>query len=113
VTTTIKGKFGWDPRAGWTPIDAGYSPDEQGHPLSASPAVELLAAVGLEHARLDGYETRNVRYVVWGKPLPPILARVAISRPEMNVPSRQFQFELRLISNKYKVTTYAHEETQT
>lgn len=112
VTTPIKGKFGFDPRSGWTPIDAGYSPDEQGHRLSASPAVELLAAIGLEYARLDGYETRDVHYAVWGTALPPMLARAAISGADLNMPTRRFGFELRLISKKYKVTTFAQEENQ-
>lgn len=111
VPAPIKGKFGFDPRAGWTPIDAGYSLDEQGHPVSASPAVELLAAIGLEHARLEGYETRDVRYAVWGSPLPPMLARPAISGADLKVPTRRFRFALRLVSKKYRITTFAQEET--
>ena len=30
----------------WTGIDAGYSPNDQGHGLAASPVVEILAARG-------------------------------------------------------------------
>ena len=78
---------------------------------AASPVVELLAAIGLEHARPDEYETRKVRYAVWGHPLPPMLARAALAGAALKVPTRRFGFELDL-SGKNKVTTFAQEESQ-
>jgi CRISPR-associated protein Csx14 len=111
VVTPMGGSFNFDPRGAWTAIDAGYSPNTQKDGIAASPVVEILAAIGLEHARPDEYETRKVRYAVWGSPLPPMLARVALSGADPTGPARRFEFELDL-SGKNKVTTFAQEETQ-
>jgi CRISPR-associated protein Csx14 len=101
--------FKFDPRKSWTGIDAGYSPDEQSHDVEASPVVEVLAAIGLEHARPDKYERRQVRYGVWGTPLPPLLARPALAGIPIVVPMRVFRFTLEL-AGKNKVVTFAQEE---
>lgn len=108
--TPMGGSFNFDPRGAWTAIDAGYSPNTQKDGIAASPVVELLAAIGLEHARPDEYETRKVRYAVWGHPLPPMLARAALTGADLKVPLRRFEFELEL-SGKNKVTTFAQEST--
>jgi CRISPR-associated protein Csb3 len=101
--------FKFDPRKSWTGIDAGYSPDEQSHDVQASPVVEVLAAVGLENARPDEFETRNVRYGVWGAALPPLLARPALAGVPIGVPMRVFRFILDL-AGKNKIVTFAQEE---
>lgn len=116
----IKGKFNFDPRAGWVAIDAGYSPKEQGHGVDASPVVEILAAIGLEHTRPPVILTTDPllrktlygkgTYAVWGDPLPPILARAAIAGNVPYISMRGFRFDLRA-SGKNKVTTFAQEET--
>ena len=111
VVTPMGGSFNFDPRGAWTAIDAGYSPNTQKHGIAASPVVEILAAIGLEHARPDRYETRKVRYAVWGHPLPPMLGRAALAGADLKLPMRRFEFELDL-SGKNKVTTFAQEETQ-
>lgn len=121
VLMPIKGKFNFDPRAGWVAIDAGYSPKEQGHGVDASPVVELLAAIGLEHTRPMVVVTMDTglrktlygkaTYAVWGQSLPPMLARAALVDAALNVPKRRFSFDLRA-SGKNKVTTYAQEENQ-
>lgn len=111
VVTSTGGSFNFDPRGAWTANDAGYSLDTQEHGIAASPVVEILAAIGLEHARPDQYETRKVRYAVWGKSLPPILARAALSGADLKVSMRRFEFTLAL-SGKNKITTFAREETQ-
>lgn len=111
VVTPMGGSFNFDPRGAWTAIDAGYSPNTQKDGIAASPVVEILAAIGLEHARPDEYETRKIRYSVWGSPLPPMLGRAALAGADLKVPMRQFEFELDL-SGKNKVTTFAQEETQ-
>jgi CRISPR-associated protein Csx14 len=111
VVTPMGGSFNFDPRGAWTAIDAGYSPNTQKDGIAASPVVEILAAIGLEHARPNQYETRKVRYALWGSPLPPMLARAALSGADLKGPTRRFAFELDL-SGKNKVTTFAHEETQ-
>lgn len=109
--TPMGGSFNFDPRGAWTAIDAGYSPNTQKDGIAASPVVEILAAIGLEHARPDQYETRKVRYAVWGHPLPPILGRAALAGADLKLPMRRFEFELDL-SGKNKVTTFAQEETR-
>ncbi len=108
VVTPMGGSFNFDPRGAWTAIDAGYSPNTQKDGVAASPIVEMLAALGLEHARPKQYQMRKVRYAVWGHPLPPILARAALAGADFNVLLRQFEFELDL-SGKNKVTTFAQE----
>lgn len=101
--------FKFDPRKSWTGIDAGYSPDEQSHDLEASPVVEVLAALGLENARPDEFETRQVRYGVWRGLLPPILARPALAGMPVAIPLRVFRFTLEL-AGKNKIVTFAQEE---
>lgn len=110
VLTPIRGSFNFDPRRAWTGIDAGYSPDKQGHTVAASPVVEILAAIGLEHARPEEYDTRQVRYVAWGCLLPAILARSVLAVLLVGVPIRTFCFELSGTKHN-KVVTFAHEET--
>lgn len=111
VVTPVGGSFNFDPRGAWTGIDAGYSPNDQKHSLAASPVVEVLAAVGLQHARPQEYEVRQVRYGVWSSLLPPMLARPALSGISIAIPMRLFSFELTL-SGKNKIVTFAKEETQ-
>lgn len=110
VTAPLGGSsFKFDARKAWTAIDAGYSPDEQEHAVQASPVVELLAAIGLEHARPDEFETREVRYGVWQGLLPPTLARPALGGARVAAPVRIFRFTLEL-AGKNKVVTFAREE---
>ena len=111
IVTPMGGSFNFDPRGAWTAIDAGYSPNDQGHQVEASPAVEILAAWGLENARPHTFEIRRVRYAVWNGTLPPALARVVIAGGIEVVPQRRFHFELG-VSGKNKVVTFAEEEIQ-
>jgi CRISPR-associated protein Csb3 len=112
VLTPMGGSFNFDPRGAWTAIDAGYSPNDQGHQVASSPVVEFLAAWGMEHARpaQDDREQRKIRYAVWGVSLPPPLARAALGGSlftvPFTVPLKRFQFELAL-SGKNKVVTFA------
>ncbi len=109
VLTSMSGSFNFDPRGGWTAIDAGYSPNDQKDAVEASPVVELLAALGLQHARPVEYGVREVRYAVWGLPLSPPLARVALLGAMPPIPMRQFHFMLAL-SGKNKIVTFSEEE---
>jgi CRISPR-associated protein Csx14 len=110
VLTPMGGSFNFDPRGAWTALDAGYSPNDQDHHVAASPVTEILAAIGLEHARPDEYDTRQVRYGAWGCLLPPALARPALAGARLAVPLRVFHFTLDL-PGKNKVVTFAEEET--
>jgi CRISPR-associated protein Csb3 len=109
VLTPMGGSFNFDPRGAWTAIDAGYSLNDQGHQVESSPVVEFLAAWGLEHARPDEFETRTVRYAVWGVPLAPMLARVALCGSIGTAPRQMFVFRLDM-SGKNKVVTFAERE---
>jgi CRISPR-associated protein Csx14 len=102
--------FKFDARKAWTTIDAGYSPDEQSHQIEASPVVEMLSAIGLEHARPHEFETREVRYGAWKSLLPPALARPALGGARVGVPIRIFRFTVDL-AGKNKIVTFAQEET--
>lgn len=110
VLTLVGGSFNFDPRGAWTALDAGYSPNQHKHGVAASPVVEILAALGLENARPDEYETRQVRYSAWSGLIPPILARPILAGASVAVPIRRFRFVLDL-SGKNKVVTFAQEET--
>lgn len=114
VLCSMGGSFNFDPRGGWTALDAGFSPDQQSKSglldgIAASPVVEMLAAWGMEHARPDEFKTREARYGVWHGLVPPMLARAALSGVEVIRPFRRFQFTLAL-SGKNKVVTFATEE---
>ena len=111
VLTPMGGSFNFDPRGAWTAIDAGYSPNDQGDQVAASPVVEFLAAWGLEHARPLVSDDRQVRYAVWGVPLPPCLARVALAGAIPSLPVQRFRFLLDS-SGKNKIVTFAERETQ-
>lgn len=112
VLTPMGGSFNFDPRGAWTALDAGYSPNDQKHGIAASPVVELLAAIGLEHARPlvdeDG-KGKVLRYAAWGELLSPLLARPALSGSRFGVPLRIFRFKLAL-SGKNKVVNFAEGE---
>lgn len=110
VICSMGGSFNFDSRGSWTPLHAGFSPNEHSHlAVVASPIVEILAVWGVEHARPDEYETRKVRYGVWHGLVPAMLARVALSGIEVVRPFRRFRFTLEL-NGKNKITTFATEE---
>jgi len=114
VLCSMGGSFNFDPRGGWTALNAGFSPDLQSKSglldgISASPVVEILAVWGLEHARPDEFETREVRYGVGQGLVPAMLARAALSGVEVVRPFRRFRFTLELMG-KNKVVTFATEE---
>lgn len=111
VLTPMGGSFNFDPRGAWTAIDAGYSPNDQKpkHSVEASPVVEFLSAWGLEHARPEVFEDRQVRYAVWGLSLSPMLARAALIGAIPSLPMKRFRFRLSS-SGKNKIVTFAEEE---
>lgn len=75
-----KGRFGFDPGPAWNALDAGFSPNEQGMQVQSSPAIELLAAVGLQRFRPVLNKTRDgFDYFSWHSPLPPSVAAAAFA----------------------------------
>jgi CRISPR-associated protein Csb3 len=113
----LGGSFNFDARRAWTTIDVGFSPDQQKKNgmlsgVDGSPVVEILAAMGLEHARPDEYVPRKkVRYAVWNDALPPMLARAALAGAGPRIPLRYFTFNLSGTKHS-KVTTFAREEAR-
>lgn len=78
--------FRLDPRGSVDPIHSGFSPDTQRKGdrggldarVATYPLCELLAILGLEHARPEKLNSNRFAYCVWDCLLPPVLARVAI-----------------------------------
>jgi CRISPR-associated protein Csx14 len=74
----LTGRFGFDPGPAWNALDVGFSPNEQGISVESSPAVELLAAVGVQRFRPRVNDIRDrFDYSTWGIPLPPSVAAAA------------------------------------
>jgi CRISPR-associated protein Csx14 len=66
----LTGRFGFDPGAAWNALDVGFSPNEQGMEVASSPAVELLAAVGVQRFRpVMAADRQSFTYATWGRPL--------------------------------------------
>jgi CRISPR-associated protein Csx14 len=97
--------FRFDWRRDYIPIDAGFSLNSHGHISTVGyPLVELLAAVGLNHARPMRPDRRNkleYAYAVVGQAehdidiwLPPSLLRVALGRVPLPFPTRRFRMLL-------------------
>jgi CRISPR-associated protein Csx14 len=76
----LSGRFGFDPGAAWNALDAGFSPNEQKIDVASSPAVELLAAIGVQRFRPSLSENReSFDYNTWRIPLSPLVAAMAAS----------------------------------
>jgi len=76
----LSGRFGFDPGAAWNALDVGFSPNEQKMDVASSPAVELLAAVGLQRFRpVLLHDRASFVYATWGQPFPPCVAAAAAS----------------------------------
>jgi hypothetical protein len=75
----LSGRLGLDPRSGWVALHCGYSPNEQKQLVFTYPAVELLAAIGLQGFVLSRLAKRMYGYHLWRTPLPVVAARAAWS----------------------------------
>ena len=118
------GSFRFDWRRDYVPIDAGFSPNEhkdeigmQGYPL-----VELLAAIGVSHARPYRHNKLHYSYGVIGTEgsalHPPIFLRAALGARTLPIPGfpfRSFSFRLNWPGkeNQARCITSVIEETQT
>ena len=108
--TSAGGTFNFDPRSVWLALSAGYSPNDVSHEVECAPAVEILAAWGLQNSRPQMVARRRVRYSIWLAPLPLPLARLALGAGLPACPTRVFRYHLAL-SGKNKINTFAQEET--
>lgn len=111
VLTPLGGTFNFDPRKNWTGLEAGYSPNTQGHGVASSPVVEILAAIGLSHARPAQKELSRdvVEYAAWEGLVPPSLARPALATSPVGLKTRRFRFTLARPNPNSSATTFAQE----
>ena len=99
--------FGVDPRSAWNTLDLGFSPNEHKMASSIFPAVEVLAAVGLQYFRPDSGKRSAVRYSLWKDPLPASIARLAFSTPWDGMRVDNFVFEICKRGQSYKYFSFA------
>lgn len=63
----LGGRFGFDPAAGRTTGDVGFSPDRVGLKILTAPAVELLALIGLQFHQFSRVGPKVWQYVIGGQ----------------------------------------------
>ncbi len=98
-------RFGVDFRSAWNTLDVGFSPNEQDMKVCTFPAVELLAAIGLQGFR-PGREGSEYFYATWHMPLPTIAARAACSALIAEGHLRRYRFHITR-RGSYKAFNYA------
>ncbi|MDQ2844281.1 MAG: hypothetical protein M3Y72_25215 [Acidobacteriota bacterium] len=106
VPAMTKAKFGVDPRSAWNALDFGFSPNEHGRDSAVFPAVDILAAIGLQTFRPDTSRREKVRYSLWTDPLPVCVARLAFRNPWDGLPARSYEFGIRSRGQSYKYFTF-------
>jgi len=99
--------FGVDPRSAWNTLDLGYSPNEHKVASTVFPAVEILAAIGLQFFRPDSSRRSEVRYSLWKEPLPASIARLAFIEPWSGLPVESLAFEICKRGQSYKYFSFA------
>lgn len=90
--------FRLDWRRDYSALDAGFSPNKQGHiAMVGYPFVELLAAIGLENARPLCPDKGNKLYYHYAVPTiktPLTLMRAALGGADLGLPLRRFSMTL-------------------
>lgn len=94
--------FRFDWRRDYIPLDAGFSPNEHDNVVMVGyPIVEMLAAIGLTHARPKRTERNKLEYrysvlglVTSGELYDPILLRAALGGTMAVFPHRDFLMQL-------------------
>lgn len=99
--------FGVDPRSAWNTLDLGYSPNEHKVASTVFPAVEILAAIGLQFFRPDSSRRSEVRYSLWKEPLPASIARLAFIEPWSGLAVEPLAFEICKRGQSYKYFSFA------
>ncbi|HEV3440893.1 MAG TPA: hypothetical protein VG122_26300 [Gemmata sp.] len=75
-----RGRFGFDPGPAWNALDVGFSPNEHNLEVESSPAVEMLAAIGLQRFRPVMSDNReSFDYFTWRSPYSPVVAAAAMA----------------------------------
>ncbi len=102
LAALTKTKIGVDPRAAWEAVNVGFSPNEHGG-AAVYPAVELLAAFGLQGFRPALTRRGGVVYSLWLDPLARMVCRVA-GRTGCRCLHYRFEIEKR---GSYRFFTFA------
>lgn len=101
-----KSKFGGDPRSAWNALDFGYSPNVHNQDAATYPAVEVLAAIGLQGFRPRAGRRDRVAYSLWTVDLPLAVARIAATAPWDGLPRFDYHFEIAKRGQSYKYFTF-------
>jgi CRISPR-associated protein Csb3 len=98
VSAAQSSSFRFDWRRDYIPLEAGFSPNEHSTmTMVGYPLVELLAAIGLQHARPDRPDRRDkltYRYGVSNAELPTLFARAVLGTESLGFPIRMFRMRL-------------------
>lgn len=98
VESPMTSSFRFDWRRDYVPMDVGFSPNNhQTFEMVGYPFVELLAAIGLQHARPSRVTLRDklrYRYAAWTVALPTMFARAVLGGHGLGFPYRRFQMRL-------------------
>jgi CRISPR-associated protein Csb3 len=87
--------FRFDWRRDYVPLEVGFSPNAHAAmTMVGFPAVELLAAIGLQHARPTRLDRLTYRYAALGAAVPPALLRPALGGALLPFPRRVFRIRL-------------------
>jgi CRISPR-associated protein Csx14 len=91
----LKSRFGVDPRSAWEASSTGFSPNTLGMTVATYWATELLAAIALASCVPQQLGNQyQFSYATWSQPLPPLVARVAVTGALPVEGRRQFRFDL-------------------
>lgn len=94
----MSSSFRLDWRRDYVPLDLGFSLNAHSAIRAVGfPVVELLAAIGLQHARPARVTARtklHYRYAAWTSPLATALARCVLGGSNLGFPARRFQMRL-------------------
>ncbi|ACI99322.1 type I-U CRISPR-associated protein Cas8c [Rhodospirillum centenum] len=88
--------FRFDWRRDYIPLDVGFSPNDHDKKVRmvGYPLVELLAAIGLQHARPLRLQNLAYRYGAWGARVPTLFARAMLGLSNPGFPIRSFTMHL-------------------
>lgn len=91
----LTGRFGFDPTAAIKAMDAGWSPDKLNIAVKSSPAVELLAMIGLQRFRPTPFEQRGrFTYHAWQDPSALLVAPAKLAGVIPDSSTRSFVFDI-------------------
>lgn len=87
--------FRFDWRRDYVPLEVGFSPNAHAAiTMVGFPVVELLAAIGLQHARPSRLDRLAYRYAALGACVPPALLRAALGGAPLPFSRRVFRMRL-------------------